>query len=582
MWDELNRILGVNRKSELSSAEPRHDAPSAPKTEPGTELGHESDSLGDTTLVELPGKIEAPEPTETVEPQNSPDVVVGNGETWPPGVAGWAAVLEEESRLADDPAQWDPSSGAGELPVPSDDSDIESVESPPFGVALPQAARRKPSGRRLVKPEPAADKTSTFTPEQRLLILDCWLRSGLPAKDFADLVGISKHSLYGWKKAFTQHGPAGLMARQRGAKAGSRLPELTQRSILMLKQAHPDWGCERISVMLARGPALGASPGAVARVLHEAGYELEESPTRSHPDKVRSFERAAANQLWQTDLFTFVLKRQNRRVYLVAFMDDHSRFIVSFGLHASQSTALVLEVLRAGITSYGAPREVLTDNGSQYVTWRGKSLFSKELEKRGIRQVVARPRHPQTLGKIERFWGTLWRECLEAAVFIDLADARARIGHFIDWYNFRRPHSGIDSMAPADRFFGAAPDVLRTLRAQVAANSLELARNGIPRPPFYVTGQVGGKNFSLHAEGERVFLTQDGQQRREVDLAPPAQATTDNVMPEPVCPDGSPAIEETTSGTDNDEQAPGTSPLDDFLPPGGGNDVPAGENGGAP
>jgi transposase InsO family protein len=598
MWDELNRILGVHRKSERSSGKPRPDASSAPESEPDTGPAHESDSPGATAPVELLGQIEAPEPTETVEPANLLDVVVGDGETWPPGVAGWAAVLEEESRLDSDPAPWDPSPGDGELPAPGDDPDndpdddpdIESVEAPPFGFAPPQAARRKPSGRRLVKPEPAAEKTSTFKPEQRLLILDCWLRSGLPAKDFADLVGISKHSLYGWKKAFTRHGPAGLMARQRGAKAGSRLPELTQRSILMLKQAHPDWGCERISVMLARGPALGASPGAVARVLHEAGYELEEAPTRPHPDKVRSFERASPNQLWQTDLFTFVLKRQNRRVYLVAFMDDHSRFIVSFGLHASQSTALVLEVLRAGITSYGAPREVLTDNGAQYVTWRGKSLFTKELEKRGIRQVVARPRHPQTLGKIERFWGTLWRECLEAAVFLDLADARARIGHFIDWYNFRRPHSGIDSLAPADRFFGAAPDVLRTLRAQVAANALELARHGVPRPPFYVTGQVGGKNFSLHAEGERVFLTQEGQQRREVDLAPPAQGTTDNALPAPVCPDGSPAAEEITSGTDSDEPAPGTSPLDEFLPPHRGSDAagdsqpgtPAGENGGAP
>ena len=43
----------------------------------------------------------------------------------------------------------------------------------------------------------------------------------------------------------------------------------------------------------------------------EAGYELEEVPTRPHPDKVRHFERARANQLWQTDLFTFILKRQN-------------------------------------------------------------------------------------------------------------------------------------------------------------------------------------------------------------------------------------------------------------------------------
>ncbi len=50
--------------------------------------------------------------------------------------------------------------------------------------------------------------------------------------------------------------------------------------------------------------------------------------------------------MWQTDLFTFMLKRQNRRVYLVAFMDDHSRFIIGYGLHASQSAALVLEVLR--------------------------------------------------------------------------------------------------------------------------------------------------------------------------------------------------------------------------------------------
>src|SRR5437762_9929831 len=135
-----------------------------------------------------------------------------------------------------------------------------------------------------------------------------------------------------------------------------------------------------------------AGPTAVARVLHEAGFHGVEVPTRPHPDKVRHFERAEPLQLWQTDLFTFILKRQNRRVYLVAFMDDHSRFIVGYGLHASQSSALVLEVLRAAITSYGNPKEILTDNGSQYVTWRGKSAFSKEVEKRGIRQVVAKPR----------------------------------------------------------------------------------------------------------------------------------------------------------------------------------------------
>src|SRR4029077_11926754 len=175
----------------------------------------------------------------------------------------------------------------------------------------------------------------------------------------------------------------------RGGPKGSKLPELTKRAILMLKASNPEWGCQRISDLLVRGPALPASPTAVARVLHEAGYVLEEVTTRPHPDHVRSFERAKANQLWQTDLFTFVLKRQNRRVYLVAFMDDHSRFITGYGLHASQSSALVLEGRRTALTVHGTPEEILTATGSQYVTCRGTSAFAKELERRGIKQVVA-------------------------------------------------------------------------------------------------------------------------------------------------------------------------------------------------
>jgi transposase InsO family protein len=397
-----------------------------------------------------------------------------------------------------------------------------------------------------------------------LLLLDTWKRSGLPAGDFAALVGVSKHTLFDWKRKFEAEGPGGLMDKPRGGPKGSKLPELTKRTILMLKQTNPDWGCQRISDMLVRGPALPASPAAVARVLHEAGYELEEVSTRPHPDHVRHFERARPNQLWQTDLFTFVLKRQNRRVYLVAFMDDHSRFLVSYGLHASQSTALVLEVLRAGLTNYGPPEEILTDNGTQYVTWRGKSAFTKELEKRGIKQIVAAPRRPQTLGKIERFWGSLWRECIESAVFLDLGDAQRRIGHFIDHYNFQRAHQGIDGLVPADRFFGAAPEVLKTLKARVAANALELARQGVPRPPFYVTGRVGGQPFSVHAEGERVILTgADG--RQEIELNAPAEKpcrdTPLTVLPDPVCPSGvvSSAL---ADAADREPPAPGTSPLD--------------------
>jgi transposase InsO family protein len=403
--------------------------------------------------------------------------------------------------------------------------------------------------------------TENLSPEQRLLLLDTWQRSGLPAGDFAAMVGLTKHTLYNWKRRFDEEGPAGLMDRPRGGPKGSRLHELTKRTILMLKQANPDWGCQRISDMLVRGPALPASPAAVSRVLVEAGYELKEEPTRPHPEKVQRFERARPNQLWQTDLFTFLLKRQNRRVYLVAFMDDHSRFIVGYGLHASQSSALVLEVLRAALASYPAPEEILTDNGTQYVTWRGKSQFTRELEKRGIRQVVSRPRHPQTLGKIERFWGTLWRECVVSAIFLDLEDARRRIGLFIDHHNFQRTHQGIDGLVPADRYFGAASEVLKTLKARVSANALELARQGVPREPLYLTGQVGGKPVSIHGEGERVILTGPEGTRQEIDLGAANGDTGMSALPEPVCPAG------VVSGEvlEEEEAAPGTSPLDDGL-----------------
>jgi transposase len=231
------------------------------------------------------------------------------------GIDSWGPSWESVVEILPEPSAAEPSA--------TPRSDTLPEKSPPSAVAasaplspelstgatmsrdagpLPRLPGRR-RGRRLVKKDPLA--ATPLTAQQRLLLLDTWQRSGLPARDFAALVGVSKHTLYAWKKKFAQQGPAGLLDQPRGGPKGSKLPELTRRTILMLKEANPSWGCQRISDMLARGPALPASASAVARVLHEAGYELEEVATRPHPDKVRHFERARPNQLWQTDLFTF-------------------------------------------------------------------------------------------------------------------------------------------------------------------------------------------------------------------------------------------------------------------------------------
>ena len=160
--------------------------------------------------------------------------------------------------------------------------------------AVPAINPRRRRQRVLEQPQ---DRPAPFRPEQRLLILDAWQRSGLPATEFADLVAVTPHTLYAWKRAFDEQGPAGLMDRPRGGPRGSRLPDLTKRTILLLKQAHPEWGCQRISDMLLRGPALPASPTAVARVLHEAGYELDQIPARPRAEPaVRRARPAAAAQ----------------------------------------------------------------------------------------------------------------------------------------------------------------------------------------------------------------------------------------------------------------------------------------------
>jgi transposase InsO family protein len=451
---------------------------------------------------------------------------------------------------------------------PDQDDELVVIEDEPEVTPPKLGGSRRGSGPRprvTRAPQAQGEKPRSLTGEQRLLILDSWQRSKLPAGDFAPLVGVSSAALYKWKRLFETEGPASLEEGRRGPAPGSKVSEPTRRVILLLKQAKPDWGQDRIHYELQRTKGLQASPGAIAKVLAEEGYQVVEQGTKRHPPTIRNFERARPNQLWQTDLFTFVLKRQSRRVHLVAFMDDHSRFVVGYGLHATASGALVREVFESGITNYGPPDEVLTDNGSQYVTWRGKSAFARLCERRGIRHIVASPRRPQTLGKCERFWGTLWRECLETAIFVDLEDARLRIGHFVDHYNFYRTHQGIDGLVPADRFFRAAPEVKSTLLARVAKNALELARDGVPRKPFYLTGRVGDVGIALHAEGQEVVLTREDGTRERVDLGATGRRAAEEIeqtLPRPVA-----AQVVVTSATpdDEDDLPPGASPLDGAL-----------------
>jgi len=388
--------------------------------------------------------------------------------------------------------------------------------------------------------KPACDEYKvTRTAEDRLFILDLLDRSRMKPPQFCRYVRVTPQMIYAWRRLLDKEGVAGLEPKPKGSPLGSRLPDVTRRAIIMTKRLHEDWGLDRIHQMLLRTEGFKASPTAIRRVLVEEGYELEYAPTNRRPDKVRRFERARPNQLWQSDLFTFTLHRSGRKVHAVVFLDDNSRFIVGHGLTVSASSKFVQDVFLTAVTNFGPPEEVLTDRGPQYNTWRGKSGFTKLLEKLSIEHILARPRHPQTVGKTERFWKTMNKEALGGMAPRDLDDAKLRIDNFIAFYNFRRTHQGIKGLIPADLFFDAKSEVKASMDARVAANALEIAKHGTPRKSFYLTGRVGDQSVSLHAEGEKVVMTKEDGTREEVDLSATGRRE-ELVEPEPEPESGNP------------------------------------------
>lgn len=257
-------------------------------------------------------------------------------------------------------------------------------------------------------------------PEERREILEAYLALKLPRAVFCAQYGIAVGTLSNWLKAYEAEGPKGLEPKRRGRKSGPGkplLPQPVRETVVATKRSHPSFGLRKVRDYVKRFFGMRVSAGGVASTLKREGVESAPRPRkrRRGKEQVRRFERALPGQLWQSDITSFRLARHSQRVYLVVFLDDHSRYVVSWGLSTRASGAWVGEVLLAGIAAFGKPEEVLTDQGPQYFAWRGKSDFQKLLLREGIQHVVARSHHPQTVGKCERLWQTVQHEFWERA-----------------------------------------------------------------------------------------------------------------------------------------------------------------------
>ena len=301
----------------------------------------------------------------------------------------------------EEPGGGEPASGRKGDPEPGSSPGAR----PPAGAAAPPGVPRK-RGRPRKKPGRGRKAGCRYAPEERRRLLEAYARSEMTVREFCATVGVSTATLCAWKRRYEAEGPRGLeprgLGRPKGSGAGSTLPGPVKEAITATKRRFPTFGLRKVKDYLARFLGLKVSEGGVAKVIRETpDLPAPVAPKRKRRRRhviVRRFERSRPGALWQSDITSYLLRRHHRRVFLTVSLDDHSRFIAAWSLGSQARSDLVTDCVLDGIQKYGKPEEVLTDQGPQYFSWRGKSRFQKLLMKEGIKHVVARSHHPQTVG----------------------------------------------------------------------------------------------------------------------------------------------------------------------------------------
>jgi transposase InsO family protein len=367
----------------------------------------------------------------------------------------------------------------------------------------------------------AAGEGGRYKPlELKVAVAKAYVAGEATAAELSKVYGVSASTIYGWAELYREHGEKGL-AEMRGTPRAPKPDPVRGKlaqEILKTKKQFSWFGIPRITQWLRRTQLLPVTESQVKKTLKEANLVPKKPKKRRRAEVVRFFERAEPNQLWQTDITMWTIAR-GQKVYVIGFLDDYSRYMVGWGLHAAQGSSQVLEVFRNAIGQYGAPKEILSDQGRQYYSWRGKCPFQKELAREGIHHIVSRSHHPQTLGKIESFWKHLKEEFLDRVVSGSINDLRERLRLWIDsFYNFQRPHQGIDGAAPADRFFKMSDAVRATIEKGVRENAERLAVGKEPIKPFYMVGRMGDQSVVIQQQGTEVVVNVGNRELEKINL----------------------------------------------------------------
>lgn len=265
--------------------------------------------------------------------------------------------------------------------------------------------------------------------------------------------GLSRKTGYKWVGRYRAEGRAGLRDRsRRPQRVRFQVPPATREFLVAERQRHPAWGARKLRHR-AQQQGLPAVPACstITTVLHREGLIGPECPPGQRA--WQRFEHPVPNSLWQMD-FKGPVKTLAGPVHPLTVLDDHSRYNLGLQVLPNQRTGPVQAALITIFRRYGLPNRLLMDNGSPWgdTADQPDTTLTVWLLQLGVRLSHSRPYHPQTVGKEERFHGTLTREVLRQAQWQDGHPLQDAFDRWRQVYNHERPHEALALAVPASRY----------------------------------------------------------------------------------------------------------------------------------
>lgn len=203
-----------------------------------------------------------------------------------------------------------------------------------------------------------------------------------------------------------------------------------------------DYGSGKIHVVLKR-EGFAVSQRQIQRILDEHGLTEPCEKRRGQRTYVR-YQWPISNYMWHVDWSEYEEEQY------VAFIDDRSRKIMAAGVFSNATKEKTLFVFyQAVLRNEVSPVIVLSDKGSQFYAniknkqgERALSEFELELNAIGIQLWTSRRNHPQTNGKMEKWFDTMKKRKKK--------HPQETLQEFVTWYNEKRIHHALEFRTPEE------------------------------------------------------------------------------------------------------------------------------------